>query len=98
MARDLAAARCSARRFAAVSGILDVFEEGVADGKGVLELVCTDVAAFCDDLVQDAPTYADGYQESIRRKSGTAEKQRLFRTGTGRRVTVERLERVATRA
>ena len=33
-----------------LSGIVDFFEEGVAAGKGVLELIGSDVAAFCDDL------------------------------------------------
>ncbi|WP_447034768.1 DUF1048 domain-containing protein [Streptomyces sp. DSM 118878] len=54
--------------------IVDFFEEGVAAGKGVLELIGTDVAAFCDDLIKDARTYADAYQESISREPGTAEK------------------------
>ncbi|GII60979.1 hypothetical protein Skr01_10640 [Sphaerisporangium krabiense] len=57
-----------------LSGILDFFEEGAAAGKGVLELIGDDVAAFCDDLVKDSPTYADIYQESLRGESGTAEK------------------------
>ncbi len=57
-----------------LSGIVDFFEEGVAVGKGVLELIGTDVAAFCDDLIKDSPTYADIYQESISGKPGTAEK------------------------
>ncbi|WP_214104762.1 DUF1048 domain-containing protein [Acrocarpospora catenulata] len=57
-----------------LSGIVDFFEEGVATGKGVLELIGNDVAAFCDDLVKDSRTYADIYQESIRRGPGTAEK------------------------
>ena len=46
-------------------GIVDFFEEGVASGKGVLELIGSDVAAFCDDLIKDSRTYADVYQESI---------------------------------
>lgn len=37
-----------------LSEIVDFFEEGVAAGKGVLELIGTDVAAFCDDLIKDA--------------------------------------------
>jgi DNA-binding ferritin-like protein (Dps family) len=57
-----------------LSGIVDFFEEGVAAGKGVLELIGNDVAAFCDDLVKDSPTYADVYQESISGEPGTAEK------------------------
>ncbi|KUF18714.1 DUF1048 domain-containing protein [Streptomyces silvensis] len=48
-------------------GIVDFFEGGAADGKGVLELVGSDVAAFCDDLVKDSRTNADVYQESVRR-------------------------------
>jgi DNA-binding ferritin-like protein (Dps family) len=35
-----------------LSGIADFFEEGVAAGKGVSELIGNDVAAFCDDLVE----------------------------------------------
>jgi DNA-binding ferritin-like protein (Dps family) len=57
-----------------LSGIVDFFEEGVAAGKGVLELTGNDVAAFCDDLVKDSRTYADIYQESRSRESGTAGK------------------------
>jgi DNA-binding ferritin-like protein (Dps family) len=57
-----------------LSGIVDFFEEGVAAGKGVLELIGNDVAAFCDDLVKDSRTYADIYQESISGEPGTAEK------------------------
>ncbi|OXS32549.1 DUF1048 domain-containing protein [Streptomyces sp. XY006] len=53
-------------------GIVDFFEEGVAAGKGVLELIGSDVAAFCDGLVAESRTYADLYQESIDRDSGTA--------------------------
>ena len=55
-------------------GIVDFFEEGAADGKGILELIGSDVAAFCDDLVKDSRTYADVYQESISGKTDTAEK------------------------
>ncbi|NRQ37676.1 DUF1048 domain-containing protein [Nonomuraea sp. NN258] len=57
-----------------LSGIVDFFEEGVADGKGVLELIGSDVAAFCDELIKDSPTYAEVYQESVNGKPGTAEK------------------------
>jgi hypothetical protein len=48
-----------------LSGIIDLFEEGVALGKGVLEVTGSDVAAFCDDLIKDSRTYADIYQESV---------------------------------
>ena len=57
-----------------LSGIVDFFEEGVAAGKGVLELIGSDVAAFCDDLIKDSRTYADIYQQSISEEPGAAEK------------------------
>ena len=57
-----------------LSGIVDFFEEGAAAGKGVLELIGNDVAAFCDNLVNNSRTYADIYQESISGEPGTAEK------------------------
>ncbi|MFI1917815.1 DUF1048 domain-containing protein [Nocardia sp. NPDC020380] len=53
-----------------LSGIVDFFEEGVAAGKGVMELIGNDVAAFCDDLVKDSRTYADIYQESLVKELG----------------------------
>jgi len=46
-----------------LSGIIDLFEEGVSLGKGVLEVTGSDVAAFCDELIKDSKTYADIYQE-----------------------------------
>lgn len=49
-----------------LSGIVDFFEEGVAAGKGVLEVVGDDVAAFSDGLVEGTRTYADVYQESLK--------------------------------
>ena len=48
-----------------LSGIIDLFEEGAARGKGVLEVTGSDVAAFCDDLIKDSKTFADTLQESI---------------------------------
>ena len=48
-----------------LSGIVDLFEDGAASGKSVLEVTGSDVAAFCDDLVKDSRTYADIYQESV---------------------------------
>ena len=42
-----------------LSGIVDFFEEGALAGKGVLELIGSDVAAFCDDLVEGSRSHAD---------------------------------------
>ena len=51
-----------------LSEILSFFEEGAAAGKGVLEVTGTDVAAFCDELIEDSITYAELYQESVNQK------------------------------
>ena len=50
-------------------GLVEFFEEGAASGKGVLQVIGTDVAAFCDDLIKDSRTYADVYQESVKGKA-----------------------------
>jgi DNA-binding ferritin-like protein (Dps family) len=57
-----------------LSGLVDFFEEGVAAGKGVLELIGNDVAAFCDDLVEDTRTQADMHQPSISGEPGRSER------------------------
>lgn len=58
-----------------LSEIVSFFEEGVAAGKGVLEVTGTDVAAFCDGLIEDSITYADLYQESIKQSVDKAKKK-----------------------
>lgn len=58
-----------------LSGIVDLFEEGAALGKGVLEVTGSDVAAFCDDLIKDSKTYADLYQESVDQEVAKAMKK-----------------------
>ena len=55
-------------------GITDLFEEGAAKGKGVLEVTGGNVAAFCDDLLKDSKTYADIYQESVNQEVNQAMK------------------------
>lgn len=63
-----------------LSGIVDLFEEGVASGKGVLEVTGSDVAAFCDDLIKDSKTYADVYQDSVNREVHKAIKKDTDKT------------------
>lgn len=63
-----------------LSGIIDLFEEGAAVGKGVLEVTGSDVAAFCDDLIKDSKTYADIYQESVDQQVNEATKKALKKT------------------
>ncbi|SFF57564.1 DNA-binding ferritin-like protein (Dps family) [Halobacillus alkaliphilus] len=46
-------------------GILDLFEEGVAEGKQVTELTGEDVAEFCDELVKDEETWKDKYRNKL---------------------------------
>ena len=58
-----------------LSGIVDLFEDGVALGKGVLEVTGRDVAAFCDDLIKDSKTYADIYQASVAQEVNQAMKK-----------------------
>jgi DNA-binding ferritin-like protein (Dps family) len=58
-----------------LSGIIDLFEEGAALGKGVLEVTGSDVAAFCDDLIKNSKTYADIYQESANQEVSKAMKK-----------------------
>ncbi len=59
-----------------LSGIVDFFEEGVAVGKGVRELIGNDVAAFCDDLVKDSRSPSAAYDRNSAQKS--------WRSGPGR--------------
>ncbi|RJE84735.1 DUF1048 domain-containing protein [Paenibacillus sp. 1011MAR3C5] len=58
-----------------LSGIVDLFEEGAASGKGVLEVTGRDVAAFCDELIKDSKTHADLYQETVDQKMNKAMKK-----------------------
>ena len=62
------------------SGIIDLFEEGAALGKGVLEVTGRDLAAFCDDLVKNSKTYADIHQESVDQEVNKAMKKGTDKT------------------
>jgi len=46
-------------------GILDLFEEGAANNKGVLEITGDDVAAFCDELLKGEKTYTEKWREKL---------------------------------
>ncbi|SFC26804.1 DNA-binding ferritin-like protein (Dps family) [Bacillus sp. OV322] len=46
-------------------GILDLFEQGAAEGKKVTDLTGEDVAAFCDELVKDTKTWNDKYRAKL---------------------------------
>ena len=51
-----------------LSGIVDLFEEGAAAHKGVLDVTGNDVAAFADALIADAPTAADANQDYVNQR------------------------------
>lgn len=63
-----------------LSGIIDLFVEGVALGKSVLEVTGSDVAVFCDELIKDSKNYADIYQESVDREVNEAIKKVIDKT------------------
>jgi DNA-binding ferritin-like protein (Dps family) len=48
-------------------GLVELFEEGAANNKPVLEIVGNDVAAFCDELVRGEKTYAESLRKKLNR-------------------------------
>jgi DNA-binding ferritin-like protein (Dps family) len=48
-----------------LSELADFFETGIATGIGVTELIGTDIATFCDDLIAGTPTYAERYYQTL---------------------------------
>ena len=63
-----------------LSGIIDLFEEGAALGKGVLEVTGSDVAAFCDELIKNSEPCADIDQGSIDQEVNQAVKKVMDKT------------------
>jgi DNA-binding ferritin-like protein (Dps family) len=57
--------------------LIELFEEGAANGKTVLEVTGKDVAGFCDALLSNAKTYTEDWRLSLNRdinkKFGTRE-------------------------
>jgi DNA-binding ferritin-like protein (Dps family) len=47
--------------------LLELFEEGAANGKGVLEITGEDVASFCGELMRSARTYTEDWREKLNR-------------------------------
>lgn len=46
-------------------GLIDLFEEGVAEGKSVLEVTGEDVAAFVDELLKSTRTYTQDWRTKL---------------------------------
>jgi DNA-binding ferritin-like protein (Dps family) len=47
--------------------LLDLFETAAAEGKPVLAVTGEDVAAFCDELLQNTNTYTANWREALNR-------------------------------
>ena len=56
--------------------LIDLFEQGITDGKSVLEITGEDVASFCDELLKSVNTYTEKWHndlnEDIKSKIGNA--------------------------
>ena len=46
-------------------GLIDLFEEGAANGKYVLEVTGEDVTAFVDELLKNARTYTEDWRTRL---------------------------------
>jgi DNA-binding ferritin-like protein (Dps family) len=57
--------------FATLEDLLNLFEAGAKEGKGVLEVTGKDVAAFCDDLFHATETWRNKLNSDIAKKLGT---------------------------
>ena len=49
-------------------GLIELFEEGAAEGKNVLEVTGEDVAAFVDELLKNVRTYTEGWRNRLNQK------------------------------
>jgi len=47
--------------------LLELFETADADGKRVLDVTGSDVAAFCDELLRNAQTWTENRRENLNR-------------------------------
>lgn len=47
--------------------LIELFETGAAEGQPVLAVTGEDVAAFCDELLRNAKTYADAWRKQLNR-------------------------------
>lgn len=63
-----------------LADLLELFEAGAADGKPVLEMTGSDVAAFCDELLSNTKTWTAKWHEAlnrdIRKRLGNGEESR----------------------
>ncbi len=57
--------------------IVDLFEEGVSLGKGVLEVTGKDVASFCDNLIEGSSVFSDKYDIEVQEAVNKAMKKAM---------------------
>jgi len=50
-----------------LADLLELFETAAAEGKPVLEVTGTDVAAFCDELLRNAKTWTEDRKKALNR-------------------------------
>ena len=48
--------------------LIDLFEEGGANGRHVLEITGEDVAAFCEELLKNTKTYTEDWRDKLNRE------------------------------
>ncbi len=48
--------------------LIELFEQGVANGKSVLEITGEDVAGFCEELLKNAQTYTESWKDKLNRE------------------------------
>lgn len=48
--------------------LIDLFEEGVANGKNVLDITGEDVAGFVDELLKNTKTYTQDWKNELNKK------------------------------
>ena len=47
--------------------LIDLFEDGAANGKHILEVTGEDVAGFCDEILRNAKTWMQSWPEKLNR-------------------------------
>lgn len=48
-------------------GLIELFEEGAAEGRHVLDVTGDDVVGFCDELLRDTKKWTDNYRKKLNR-------------------------------
>jgi DNA-binding ferritin-like protein (Dps family) len=51
-----------------LADLLELFEAGAADGKGVMQVTGPDVAGFCDELLGTTKTWTKHWHEALNRE------------------------------